>query len=78
MGSVALVASTVNAAPEAQVAIADWWVPGHAYTVMNYDESSGVVTLRNPWGTRPGPDGVFSLPFAMFEESFEYISYSGR
>lgn len=75
---VALVASTVDAAPDARVAIANWWVSSHAYTVMAWDESSGMVTLRNPWGTRPGPDGIFSLPFEVFEESFDYVSYSQR
>lgn len=77
-GGVALVASTVDASPDAKVAIANWWVPSHAYTVMAYNESSGMVTLRNPWGTQPGPDGIFSLPFEVFEESFDYISYSAR
>ncbi len=77
-GGVALVASTVDASHDAEVAIANWWVPSHAYTVMAYDENSGMVTLRNPWGTRPGPDGMFSLPFEAFEESFDYISYSAR
>jgi hypothetical protein len=77
-GGMALVASTLDAPPDARVAIADWWVPSHAYTVMAYDENSGMVTLRNPWGTRPGPDGSFSLPFQVFEESFDYISYSQR
>jgi len=28
---------------------ADWWVPGHAYTVMAFDEDAQTVTLRNPW-----------------------------
>ncbi len=77
-GGVALVASTPGAAPDAKVAIAIWWVPSHAYTVMAYDESSGMVSLRNPWGTRPDPDGIFSLPFEVFEESFDYVSYSER
>jgi hypothetical protein len=38
----------------------------HAYTVMDFDEDAQTVTLRNPWGTKPDPDGVFTLPLAVF------------
>jgi len=77
-GGAAVVASTVGSINRENVVGTNWFVASHAYTVMNYDENAGVVTLRNPWGTRPGPDGIFSLPFGEFEESFDYISYSQR
>ncbi len=77
-GRVALVAGSLASAPDPQFANSNWWVPGHAYTVMDYDDGSGTVTLRNPWGERPRPDGTFTLPFAVFAETFEFISYSER
>jgi hypothetical protein len=53
-----------------------WWVAGHAYTVLDYDETSDMVTLRNPWGTRPGPDGSFQLSVSDFLRMFEYLDIS--
>ena len=55
---------------------ADWWVPGHAYTVMAFDEDAQTVTLRNPWGTKPDPDGVFKLPLATFLDAYESYTYA--
>jgi hypothetical protein len=55
---------------------ADWWVPGHAYTVIGFDEDAQTVTLRNPWGTKPGPDGVFTLPLATFLDAYESYTYA--
>jgi hypothetical protein len=77
-GGVAVVAGT-------KISIADplfvtqnksWYVPGHAYSVLDYDEDGGTVTLRNPWGALPGPDGVFTIPFAVFQQGYEAYSYS--
>ena len=50
-----------------------WYVERHAYTVIGYDPQSQTVTLRNPWGHHPEPDGTFTLPLAAFTESFEVI-----
>ncbi len=54
----------------------DWYVPGHAYTILDYDEGARMVVLRNPWGTKPGPDGVFKLPLSTFQRVYENYSYS--
>jgi hypothetical protein len=53
----------------------DWYVPTHAYTLLDYDESSRTILLRNPWGARPGPDGVFKLPLNVFLQAYETYSY---
>jgi hypothetical protein len=50
-----------------------WYVQGHAYTVMGYDLQAQTVTLRNPWGTHPEPDGTFTIPMASFSDSFILI-----
>jgi hypothetical protein len=71
-GSVAMVAGTKAAANSG----ADWYVPSHAYTLLDYDEGARMVVLRNPWGSKPGPDGVFKLPLATFQEAYENFSYS--
>jgi hypothetical protein len=54
----------------------EWYVPGHAYTVIDYDAAQGVVVLRNPWGARPGPNGVFRLSQSAFEGAYSSFSYS--
>jgi hypothetical protein len=55
---------------------ADWFVPGHAYTLLDFDEARGTILLRNPWGTHPGPDGVFSLPLSTFEQAYENFTHA--
>jgi len=50
-----------------------WYVEKHAYTVIGYDPQAQTVTLRNPWGHHPEPDGTFTLPLAAFTDSFEVI-----
>lgn len=47
-----------------------WYVNGHCYTVLGFDTASGTVKLRNPWAHHPDPDGVFSLPLAVFLPAF--------
>ena len=47
-----------------------------AYTVLDYDEGARMVVLRNPWATKPGPDGVFRLPLSVFQQVYENFSYS--
>ena len=56
----------------------DWWVPSHAYTVMSYNSGSGQVTMRNPWGRQPEPNGVFTLSIADFIAAFSYIDLPVR
>jgi hypothetical protein len=71
-----MVAGTKSAAPNEQIASANWWVASHCYTVMGYDETAQTVTLRNPWAGHPGPDGVFTLPLSVYIESYESYTYS--
>jgi hypothetical protein len=52
----------------------DWYVPGHAYTVLDVNASTRQVTLRNPWGRQPDPDGVFSIPIETFLETFPMVA----
>lgn len=54
---------------------ADWYVASHAYTVLDYDASRGSVELRNPWASRPAPNGVFWLPLSTFRSAFDFFSY---
>jgi len=75
-GKVALVVQTWATAPSEEVGKANWWVPGHAYTVLEFDDAAQTVTLRNPWGARPDPDGVFTLPLAGFFNSYESYTYT--
>jgi hypothetical protein len=53
--------------------IPDWWVQQHAYTVLNYNPATDQVTLRNPWGTHPDPQGEFTLSTPDFAASFSYL-----
>lgn len=52
----------------------DWYVPGHAYTVLEVNASTRQVTLRNPWGRKPDPDGVFSIAIETFLETFPMVA----
>jgi len=80
-GGTAIVAGTkgsgVDTAARNSASTADWYVPSHAYTLLDYDAGRRTVLLRNPWGARPGPDGVFSLPLSEFLQDYEIYSYSG-
>jgi len=69
----AMVASTWSEAPSAEFEAsgADWWVANHAYSVLDYDPSAQTVSLRNPWGRRPGPDGSFTLPLSVFLRGYQ-------
>ena len=73
-GRVAMVSGTKPSAGSNSGA--DWFVPTHAYTVLDYDEGARIVVLRNPWATKPGPDGVFRLPLSVFQQVYENFSYS--
>lgn len=80
-GGVGAVASTRETLPHDMLlrvrtdpAHPDWWVPVHAYTVLDYDETADLVTLRNPWGEHPGPDGTFGVTFADFLTAYQHVS----
>jgi hypothetical protein len=79
--SLAAVASTkVTIPPEllarlrADTAHSDWWVPDHAYTLVDYDAAASTVTLRNPWGNHPTPDGMFTISQQDFLTGFEHMT----
>ncbi|MGB8261687.1 MAG: C2 family cysteine protease [Terracidiphilus sp.] len=74
-GGVAVVAGTLPNPPASAMG-ADWFVPAHAYSVLDYDPGSQMVRLRNPWGRKPDPDGSFSLPLSVFMQSYADYSYS--
>lgn len=59
---------------------------GHAYTVLDYDDETGLVTIRNPWGHGEveddeghvidgSDDGVFQLPVEFIHMYFHSITY---
>ena len=54
----------------------------HAYTVTGYDQNSGMVTVRNPWGQGESADqdgkndGVFRMSIDEFHASFPVVSIS--
>lgn len=47
-----------------------WYVNAHCYTALAYDRNRQTVTMRNPWGRFPEPDGVFILPVKTFVPAF--------
>lgn|GEM_PF-564158 len=47
-----------------------WYIDGHCYTIMGFDAGEQAVTLRNPWGDQPYPDGILKLPIASFVPGF--------
>jgi hypothetical protein len=75
-GGVAMVAGTKPTTPNEQIASANWWVASHCYTLMSYDDAAQTVTLRNPWGGHPGPDGTFTLPISVYLDGYESYTYS--
>jgi len=74
-GGMAMVAGSWGVAP-AGLADMNLWVGGHTYSVLDFDEAAQTVSLRNPWGDHPGPDGFFTIPLATFFEAFESCSFS--
>lgn len=73
----AMVAGTWNQAPSADFTSSNWWVGAHSYSVLNFDEASQTLSMRNPWGGHPDPDGLFTIPLATFLQGFEFYSYAG-
>ena len=74
-GNMAMVAGSWDVAP-AGLADMNWWVGGHAYSVLDFDEAAQTVSMRNPWGAHPDPDGFFTIPLATFLEAFDSCSFS--
>jgi hypothetical protein len=55
-----------------------WYVNAHCYTVLGYDAAGQTVTLRNPWGQPPQPDGIFRIPLGSFVPAFRGIVTTER
>lgn len=53
-----------------------WFVASHAYTVLGYDAASQTVKIRNPWGSNPLPNGIFTLPLSVFLQGFYTLEYA--
>lgn len=49
----------------------NWYMESHAYTVVAIDPAARTITLRNPWGQHPAPDGQFKLPLAQSLAAFD-------
>jgi len=73
--SILMVAATPDS-PEANPSTSDWWVASHAYSVLQYDPETQVLSLRNPWGSHPDPDGTFQLPLGQFLQTYQMYSFS--
>jgi len=56
----------------------DWYVANHAYTILSFDASQKTVTLRNPWGNHPDPEGVFTIPLDTFVAAYERIAFAEK
>lgn len=54
----------------------DWFVASHAYTILSFDSAQKTVTLRNPWGNHPDPEGVFTIPLNTFVSAYDRIAFS--
>lgn len=54
----------------------DWYVESHAYTILSFNVDQKTVTLRNPWGDHPDPEGVFTIPLDTFTSAYERIAFS--
>jgi len=48
----------------------DWYLRAHAYTVLAVNTTSGTVTIRNPWGSHPDPQGEFTLSLDEFVSAY--------
>jgi hypothetical protein len=67
-------ASTGNV-PVEDLEVKKWYVERHAYTILDFDGEN--VTLRNPWGIHPDPDGSFTIDLDLFLKYFSGI-YIGK
>ena len=51
----------------------------HEFAVVGYDPlgpDGGMVTLRNPWGSSYGADGMTDLSLKEFRENFKTVNFS--
>lgn len=53
---------------------------GHAYTIMNYNEDTDRISVRNPWGSGgptgiPIHKGVFEMLLTDFWDNFSFIAF---
>ncbi len=64
----------VEAGQPLPAGIESWYVNAHCYTVLGFDETTGSVTVRNPWAEHPDPDGIFALPLASFVPAFRGVA----
>jgi hypothetical protein len=54
----------------------NWYVENHAYTILGFDPDQKIVTLRNPWGDHPDPDGTFTIPLETFASAYDRIAFA--
>lgn len=52
---------------------ASWWVGSHAYSMLAFDPVHQMITLRNPWGRHPEPNGVEAMSLHDFSAAFLQI-----
>jgi hypothetical protein len=73
-------AVTAGTKPENEVTPAirssNWYVPRHAYTVLDFDPTTQRVTIRNPWGHQPDPDGETTVSLSDFITGFSLLTTS--
>jgi hypothetical protein len=50
--------------------IENWYTPRHAYSVLGVNRGDRTITLRNPWGDHPQPNGEFTIPVDLFAAAF--------
>jgi hypothetical protein len=46
--------------------VENWYIARHAYSVLGVNRSERTITLRNPWGDHPPPNGEFTLTADLF------------
>jgi len=73
---IAVATTRASRSPDSPASDSAWWVATHAFTVLDYDEASDTVTLRNPWGGHPGTDGVFQIGFSDFLHNYDFMDFA--
>ncbi len=73
----AMTATTRASLPEG-ITDAAWFTTTHTYSVMDYNDAAQTITLRDPKGTLPAPDGLFTIPVATFFKAFSVCSSSSN
>ena len=67
--------ATRSGAP-AGPAAEQWYVARHAYSVLAVNQSKRTITLRNPWGDHPKPNGEFTIPAELFAVAYGVVDMS--